>query len=399
MNIPSFRQALETHLTEEILPFWVKYAPDPEYGGFRGRIANDLTIDPHAPKGLVLNARILWTFAKAARTYPNRTYAALAQRAYDYLIQNFIDRDHGGFYWMVDYLGRPLNRHKLTYGQSFALYGLTEYARTTGDPEALQAAIDIFQTIEAQCRDSANDGYFDMFEEDWRPSPVQRLSDDDPDAAKTMNTHLHLIEAYANLLRCQNNPNVRERLRHLVELYLRRIVTGDGQHLLTHFTPDWRPMFDHISFGHEIESSWLLTEAAELLGDPNLIETVNRVSIALAESVYQAGLDTDGGIFNEAGPHGLTDADKHWWPQAEAVVGFLDAWRLTGKGKFLDAAGRCWNFIERCIVDRVHGEWFWKVDRKGTSDLSMPKVSEWKCPYHNSRMCFEVIERYEPTGI
>lgn len=393
MNIPSFRQALETHLTEEILPFWVKHAPDPEYGGFRGRIANDLTIDPRAPKGLVLNARILWTFSRAARIYPNQTYASLAQRAYDYLTRNFIDRGHGGFYWTVDYLGRPLNRHKLTYGQSFALYGLSEYARSTGDPDALQAAIWTFETIEARCRDSANDGYFDMFEEDWRPSPVQRLSDDDPDAAKTMNTHLHLIEAYANLLRCQNNPNVRERLRHLVELFLRRIVTGDGQHLLTHLTPDWQPMFDHISFGHEIESSWLLTEAAELLGDPNLIETVNRVSIALAESVYQAGLDTDGGILNEAGPHGLIDGDKHWWPQAEAVVGFLNAWRLTGDEKYLEAVERSWSFIERCIIDLVHGEWFWKVDRKGTPDLSMPKVSEWKCPYHNSRMCFEVIER------
>ena len=393
MNLTVFHQALEKHLTEKILPFWEQYAPDPEYGGFRGRIANDLTIDPRAPRGLVLNARILWTFAKASRTYPNRTYAELAQRAYEYLTRNFLDPNNGGFYWMVDYQGRPLNRHKLTYGQSFALYGLSEYARTTGDSEALQVAIDIFQTIEAQCRDEINDGYFDMFEEDWRPSAVQRLSDDDPDAAKTMNTHLHLIEAYANLLRCQDSPNVRERLRNLVELFLRRIVTGDGRHLRTHFTPDWRSMFEIVSFGHEIESSWLLTEAAEMLGDSNLIETVNRVSINLAESVLRDGQDTDGGIFNEAGPHGLIDDDKHWWPQAEAVVGFLNAWRLTGDEKYLEAAQRCWSFIERCIIDHMHGEWFWKVDRGGRPDLSMPKVSEWKCPYHNSRMCFEAIER------
>jgi mannobiose 2-epimerase len=215
------------------------------------------------------------------------------------------------------------------------------------------------------------------------------------DEKKSMNTHLHLLEAYATLLRYHEDTTVRLRLRELIEICLKYIVHPATHHFILFFDEQWHPRSDVISFGHDIEGSWLLCEAAQILGDPGVLRRVREAAVKMAQAVYDQGLDTDGGLLYEADTTGIIDDDKHWWPQAEAVVGFLNAYELTGRQHFMDAAERSWAFIEHHIVDHEFGEWFWLVSRAGVPDASKDKVGPWKCPYHNSRTCFEVMERLD----
>ncbi len=393
------RQRVEAELLSDILPFWLKYAIDEEYGGFRGQIANDLTINPHAAKGIILNARILWTFSKAFSAYGDPVYLNAARRAYEYLVRFFWDNEFGGVYWMVDYQGNPFDTKKRIYGQAFTVYALAEYYHATGDAEILARALRLVEVIEASGHDPANGGYFETYERDWTLAVDQRLSEVDQDEKKSMNTHLHLLEAYAALLRNHEHSTVRLRLRELIEVFLNHIVDPKTHHFLLFFDEEWRTQSDKVSFGHDIEGSWLLCEAAEILGDTALLESVRAVGLSMAQAVYDQGLDTDGGLLYEAGPTGIIDSDKHWWPQAEAVVGFLNAHELSGRQYFRDAAERSWAFIEEHIIDREHGEWFSLVSKDGVPAAERDKVGPWKCPYHNSRACFETMERLDAHGV
>ena len=393
------RQRVEAELLSDILPFWLKYAIDEEYGGFRGQIANDLTINPHAAKGIILNARILWTFSKAFSAYGDPVYLNAARRAYEYLVRFFWDNEFGGVYWMVDYQGNPFDTKKRIYGQAFTVYALAEYYHATGDAEILARALRLVEVIEASGHDPANGGYFETYERDWTLAVDQRLSEVDQDEKKSMNTHLHLLEAYAALLRNHEHSTVRLRLRELIEVFLNHIVDPKTHHFLLFFDEEWRTQSDKVSFGPDIEGSWLLCEAAEILGDTALLESVRAVGLSMAQAVYDQGLDTDGGLLYEAGPTGIIDSDKHWWPQAEAVVGFLNAHELSGRQYFRDAAERSWAFIEEHIIDREHGEWFSLVSKDGVPAAERDKVGPWKCPYHNSRACFETMERLDAHGV
>jgi mannobiose 2-epimerase len=397
-RISLFRDQIESEWRDNIAPFWLRYAVDEKHGGFHGWITNDLKIDEQAEKGIILNSRILWTFAHAYGVYQKDEFRGFADRAFNFITDYFIDREYGGVFWTLDCRGQPLDMKKRPYAQAFALYGLAEFYEATAEPRALAEARAIFDLLESRTRDAVNDGYFETFERDWTLADDQRLSDVDQNEKKSMNTHLHVLEAYARLARAANDEGVKDRLRALITLFLNRIIHPEQFYLRMFFDETWAAKSDHISFGHDIEGSWLLCEAAEILADDELLAQVRNVSLNMAQCVYDRGLDTDGSLFYEADATGVIGNDKHWWTQTEAVVGFVNAYQLSNQEHFLEAALRLWEFISRNIVDRQNGEWFWKTSRAGVPDLEMPKVSQWKCPYHNGRMCFEISRRLLGIG-
>ena len=397
MTVPGDNRLAESaqrELLEDILPFWRRYAVDERRGGFIGQMSNDLHVDEDAPKGLILNARILWTFSATYAYKQDKRDRTLARRAYTYLMDHFLDKEHGGYFWELDPNGAVRDDKKKVYGEAFCLYALAEYYRVFGEAQALEQAAQLFELIEAHARDDQYGGYFEVMSRDWQPCADMRLSDKDMNEKKSMNNHLHILEGYTNLLRvCRYQPQLDTCLRELIDLFRRHIVNARQTHLQHFFDDAWTPRSDSYTFGHDIEGSWLLCEAAEVLGDHRLMTEVQSVAIRIARAVLAEGLDRDGGLFYEGRDGRITSANKEWWPQAEAVVGFYNAWQLTREGAFREAALRCWQFIQDHVVDREYGEWFWCVRPDGTPDPSLPKVSPWKCPYHNGRCCLQIIHR------
>jgi cellobiose epimerase len=388
---------LEDELQGNILSFWMKQTKDEINGGFVGEIDNQLNIAPDAEKSLVLNARILWSFASAYRIYGKTEYLAMAERAYAYLMNHFIDKEYGGLYWMVDAEGRPSQEKKQIYGQAFAIYALAEFYQATGRPEVLDEAIHIFQFVEKHGYDSIYKGYVEALSREWQITDNLSLSGKDMNEKKSMNTHLHVLEAYTGLYRVWQSVELERKLAELLETMLDHIIDEEGKHFHLFLDEAWNVKSDIISYGHDIEGSWLLVEAAEILGEEKLLQRVQAVAISMAEAVLAEGIDSDGGIWNEADPNGLLSKEKDWWPQAEAVVGFYNAYQLTGDSKFNEAAQASWTFIDKYMVDHQLGEWYWSVDENYQPLAHDPKVSAWKCPYHNSRACFEMIARLKST--
>ncbi len=394
-EIADLRKRAEVELREDILPFWIRHSADPDNGGFWGQISNDLTIEPGADKGLILNSRILWTFSRAFRRFGDDRMLAMAERAHETVLNWFWDQEHGGANCLVDYQRRPIDTKKSVYGQAFTVYALAEFFDATGRRESLEQARQLLWLIESKASDQVCGGYYEVYERDWSLAEEQRLSPVDMDEKKSMNTHLHLLEAYANLLRVDREAKLEEKLRKLISVFLTRIVDPRTYHFRLFFDEQWQSRSERISFGHDIEGSWLLCEACEILGDQDLLAHVRNVAMEMALAVRGSGIDRDGGLLYEASPDGITDDDKHWWPQAEAVVGFLNAYELSGQEDFLSAALRSWAFIENFIIDRDYGEWFWKVSRAGVPSDNRFKVDPWKGPYHNARACMEIMERLD----
>ncbi len=382
-------------MRQDILPFWMSHAPDEEYGGFVGAIENDLTVRAAAPKGVILNARILWTFSRAYCIYREEPLLRMAERAYDYVLQHFWDPDNGGVYWTVDHRGKPADTTKKIYAQAFSLYAFAEYSRAAGIDDALRRSLDLYHLIESKAGDRIYGGYVESFARDWSPAQDQRLSEVDMDEKKSMNTNLHVLEAYTSLASAVSDAPVRQRLEELLEVFLTRILDPRIRHFGMFFDEAWTPRSDHISFGHDIEGSWLLCEAADALDNSAIRRRAEDAAVAMARAVLTEARNADGSISYEADPGGIIDDSRDWWPQAEGVVGFLNAFELTREGAFLQASLDCWDFIERTMIDKTHGEWYWKVSNEGTPDLSRMKADQWKCPYHNGRMCFEVMARLD----
>jgi mannobiose 2-epimerase len=398
-RLRALRDAMARDLHGNVLPFWIREVVDEAHGGFLGFVSGEGVARPLAPKGGVLCSRILWTYSAALRRTGEEAHRRMADRALAYMLERFWDDEHGGTYWMLDHAGRPLDDRKQTYALAFSLYALAEYHRATGSGEALERAIAHHRAIEAHASDPENGGYWEARARDWSPLEDVRLSDKDLNAPKSMNTHLHVMEGYANLLRAWDDPGLRQRLRALVALHLDRIVDPVTSHLVLFFDERWAPLSCTVSFGHDIEASWLLVEAAETAGDRALLERAKAAAVRIARATLAEGVDPEhGGLFAERLDDGRLDDgrlddDKHWWMQAEAVVGFLNAFELTGEEPFLDAAERAWAFVERFLIDRVHGEWRWRVRRDGAPVPGVPKVEPWKCPYHNSRAALETADR------
>ncbi|MCV9388824.1 AGE family epimerase/isomerase [Reichenbachiella ulvae] len=384
------KQEAEKVLNENILSFWEERMVDNENGGFYGRIDGEGVLHPQSDKAIILNTRILWTFSAAYRYTQNPNHKAMADRAYHYICDHFFDSEHGGVFWMLDYQGEVKDPKKQVYAQAFAIYALSEYVRMNGSEEALELAIGLFELLEKHSFDPQRNGYFEAFAQDWSLIEDVRLSEKDMNATKTMNTHLHVLEAYTNLYRVWKDEKLEEDLRNLINEMSTRFVS-DKKHFNLFFDDDWNLLSDEISFGHDIEGSWLLAEAADVIEDDELIQKTNELALNMADAALR-GLDKDGGLMNEASPHGLTDTDKHWWPQAEALVGFVNAWQLSQDERYLIVAASIWQFTKEYIIDPA-GEWHWRVTRDHQLVTGEDKAGPWKCPYHNGRAMMEVMER------
>ena len=395
MSVPGFIDRIEADLRGNILPFWIERVADRAAGTFVGALSNDLVPDRTVERGALLTTRILWTYSAAFGHYRDPACLAMADLAYADLMQRYHDPLHDGFFWSVAPDGRVSRDRKQVYGQAFAIYALAEYHAATGRPEPLDRAIAVFHRLERQAQDRVHGGYFEAFARDWSPIADLRLSAVDQNDPKSQNTMLHVMEAFTRLLTVWPDAGLRRALRDLVEVMLTRIVDPQTFHLGLFFTNDWRRTSDKISYGHDIEAAWLLSRAAEALGDAALTARITRIACRIADVTIAEGTDTDGAIFNLGAPTGIIDDTREWWPQAEAVVGFLNAWQLSGEGRYLTAAEKTWGFIERHLIDRRHGEWFRGVTREGQVIDTFEKVGFWKCPYHNGRMGLEAVSRLQ----
>ncbi len=278
------------------------------------------------------------------------------------------------------------------------IYGLTEYYRLTGENEALETAISLFDIIETHSRDRVKGGYVEATQRDWTPIEDMRLSEHDANASKTMNTHLHIIEGYTTLLRAlkekaPSHPrigDVDEATRYLLRLFLDRIENSRTHHLTLFFDDDWNELPGAESYGHDIEASWLLLETAQVIGDEALTAETLRHSWHIAMAGLQ-GRCYDGSMVYERHPAGNYDNDKHWWVQAENVIGQLYLARFHGMPEYIGKAYETWRYIADNLVDPEEGEWYWSRRADGSINRTDDKAGFWKCPYHNSRMCLEAL--------
>ena len=395
MKSPIQSARIIAELNEEfrsLAGWWLEHVVDTETGALAGEVSNRNQPNPEAGKSLVFVARLLWFFSAAYRFDPRAEYRAAADLAYGFLQEHFHDPEHGGLLWTVDADNRPRSRKKQTYGQAFAIYGLSEYAMAFDSSEALERARSLVTLLEQYANDRDKGGYLEALSADWKPLEDVRLGASDINAEKTMNTHLHILEAYSNFFRAEHSPEFAETLGSLLTLFLDRFVEPLGDSLVRYCTRDWQIIESSRSYGHDIESSWLLWEAASLLGDEALQQRVKANSIALADGVLEHGVDAHGGVVHEGRPGRIDDESRIWWVQAEALVGFFNAWKLTARTEFLQASLQAWAFIQSQQRDREYGEWLW-FSKLDTGAEPMYKSGQWKAPYHNGRALLEMMSR------
>ncbi len=386
---------IKTHLTERIIPFWKKLK-DEKHGGFYGYVDYDLKMDQKAPKGVILNSRILWFFANSYSLLKNEDDLLFAKHSYEFLVDKCMDHEYGGVYWMLSAEGEPVEDMKHTYNQAFAIYALASYYEASKDEAALCKALDLFELIESKCKDAF--GYIEAFDRKWHAIDNNKLSDnkhlsaEGVTAEKTMNTLLHVLEAYTELYRVSHHAAVGDKLYELLELFEQKVYNPQADILEVFFDYQLNSISDMHSYGHDIEAAWLLDRACEVLGNEDMIKRTYAYTVKLAYKV--SGSAFENGALNNERFKSYIDRTRIWWVQAEGIVGFINAYEKSGDSGFLGHANALWEYIKDYIMDkRVEGEWVWSVDFDGNPASGQPIVEPWKCPYHNGRMCFEVIRR------
>ena len=382
-------QAARRMLAGRLLPFW-QGLRDEEYGGYYGYMDFDLNVDKKAEKGCILNSRILWFFSEAAMVLEDQSLVPYARHAYDFLREKCLDRETGGVYWAVAYDGRPLDDTKHTYNQAFAIYALSAYYRLTGEAEALALAEELFEIIEGRCTDEG--GYLEAFTRDFKPASNEKLSENGVMAGRTMNTLLHVFEGYAGLYQAKKIPAVAAALRRILDIYANKVYNPQLHRQEVFFDHDYNTLIDLTSYGHDIESSWLIDWGCGLLEDAALTEKIAAINSDLADNVLRTAFN--GSLANEC-ERGVVDTHRIWWVQAEALLGFVNEWsEHPDRTDCREAAASLWRYITEKLEDRrPGGEWFWRLDEDGRPDTGKPIVEPWKCPYHNGRMCMELIRR------
>ena len=421
--VATMKMEMQDVLENNILRFWLDKMQDDENGGFYGQMTGRGQLIKEADKGAILNARILWSFSAAYRVLGKKEYLEAATRAKEYFISHFIDHEYGGVFWSLDYQGQPKDTKKQFYAIGFAIYGLSEYARATGDHEALDYAIQLYENIEEHALDHVYNGYIEACTREWGVMEDMRLSDLDANYPKSQNTHLHIIEPYTNLYRCMREfqaaqscnyvpaigavlpvaitvpqetfVRVEASLRNLIHIFTDHILNPATHHLDLFFEMDWTRGAGHLeSYGHDIECSWLMHEAALVLGDKDILNKVEPIVREVAKA-SEKGLNPDGSMIHEANlDAGTVDDDLHWWVQAENVVGWMNIYQYFGDEDALQKALRCWEYIKQNLIDNENGEWYWSRHKDGSLNLDDDHAGFWKCPYHNSRMCMEILERF-----
>ncbi|MBR6809396.1 MAG: AGE family epimerase/isomerase [Clostridia bacterium] len=382
-----FAKQMADHLKEKILPFWMNLKDD-DFGGFYGLVKEDLTLKKDAMKGCILNSRILWTFSTAARICKNDAYLPYAKQAFDFM-KKFMDEERGGVYWSVTFDGKPIDTTKHTYCQAFAVYGLAAYYRATSEQEALDRAMALYRVIEDKCRDEG--GYGEAFRYDFGPESNEKLSENGVMASRTMNTLLHVLEAYAELYRACGDDEVKKAAQDALSCFLNVMYNKDLRRLEVFYDADFNSMIDLQSYGHDVEASWLMWDAVEAVIDEEERAPYREMCLDLLNSVLERAM-TEEGFHNEC-EKGIVDVKRVWWVQAEAVLGFENAWKLTGDAKYKENIEKVWQYIQKVTIDkREGGEWYAYTTVEG-KPLGKPMVDEWKCPYHNGRMCLRVMER------
>ena len=389
----TLKKEMKQCLEDNILRYWIDKVTDNEHGGYYGRVDGHVQVHPEAEKGAILNGRILWAFSAAYRVLKKQEYLDAATRAKDYILDHFVDKEYGGVYWSLDCEGKPLDTKKQTYAIGFVIYGLSEYARATGDKQALDAAIKLYHDIEAHAYDTINGGYVEALTREWNPIADMRLSDKDENGAKTMNTHLHVIEPYTNLYRVWPSKELRESIHRLLDVFTDKLYNKETHHLDLFFDNEWHGRRNIESYGHDIEATWLLWETALVLGEDDVKTKLEPIVVDLAKAADE-GLQPDGSmIYEHWKDTGKTDRQRQWWVLCENVIGHANLYQYFHDTSALKVAKDCWTFIDKHLVDHVNGEWHWAVDDNGKINLEDDKAGFWKCPYHNSRMCLEIIER------
>ncbi len=380
-------------LTERIIPFWNKLRDD-ENGGFYGFVDNSLNVDKKADKGVILTSRILWFYSSCYRTLGDEYLLDNARHEYEFL-KKCVDTENGGVYWMMTYDGKPSDTMKHTYNQAFAIYALSTYFLASGDRTALDLALRLFNTVEEKCTDDV--AYLEAMSADWKIIPNDALSENGLMADKTMNTVLHLIEGYTVLLEAcdtAESARIEERLLFLLEITKQKIFNSEGNRLRVFFDRELNEIGDIHSYGHDIEASWLLDRACKVIGDRRLMAEWRFIDLRIAENIYNIAFE-NGSVNNERDKDKI-DKKRIWWVQAESVVGFVNAYQNGGDEKFLKAAEEVFHWIETKQTDkRTDSEWWGEVTFEGEPMQTVDMVNPWKCPYHNGRMCMEVINRFD----
>ena len=383
-------QEMKNHLTGTLIPFWRRLRDD-EFGGYYGFLSYDLALDRKAEKGCILNSRITWFFANAYTLLKDPVLLSEAEHAYTFLKDRCIDHQNGGIFWSLNYDGTPSDKTKHTYNQAFCIYALSSYYEASDDQEALDLAFDIFHLIEDRCRDEI--GYLEAFTVDFKPESNEKLSENGVMADKTMNTLLHVFEAYTELYRVSHDPEVGKKLEWILDTFADKIYNPQLHRQEVFFDRNYRSILDLHSYGHDIETSWLIDRGVDVLGEEKYRQKMAPITMDLAQEVYKTAFD--GHSLANENDRGKVNQNRVWWVQAETVIGFYNVWQKHPElTQFRDAALSEWEFIRKHVMDhRTGSEWFWEVNPDGTPIEGRPIVEPWKCPYHNGRMCMELIRR------
>lgn len=387
MKAKEFRE----HLEKNIIPFWDRML-DNENGGFYGYADSDGTPDKDSVKGCILNSRILWFYSAVYQLLNKQELLEEADHAFAFLTNYFYDSRYGGVFWSVKADGTPEDTTKHTYNQAFAIYALSVYYQASGKKEALNLAYSLYQIIESSCRDA--EGYFEAFSRDFSPVSNEKLSENGVVAERTMNTLLHVLEAYTELYRADEFYAVGDSIRDILRIFKFRVYDSDKEICRVFLDKSYNTLIELESYGHDIEASWLIDRACQVLEDKAYYAEMFPVIEQLADGALKNGMDINNQAINNECENGTVNSKKVWWVQAEAVTGFYNAYQYKpDRTEYLKVSENVWNYIQKYIIDKKTGEWIENISPDNTVEPGQALAYQWKCPYHNGRMCIEMVRR------